>query len=60
MRRMTPSRLRDRLESRVRKLARTYPKDVQLKAVEEALEMLAHYRLQLLDDLDRTSASSGS
>jgi hypothetical protein len=51
--RITPSRLRDRLESRVRKVARTYSKREQLQAADESIDLWTKYREQLLSDINK-------
>jgi hypothetical protein len=38
-----PSRVRDRLESRIRKLAATYPEPERIEAAREAAAMLTEY-----------------
>jgi hypothetical protein len=49
--RLAPSTVRDRLESRIRKLSRSYSKSDQLQAVNQSIELLSKYRDQLVEDL---------
>lgn len=44
-----PSRVRDRLESRIRKLAATYPETERIEACREAAAMLTEYANKLED-----------
>jgi hypothetical protein len=54
----SPSRVRDMLENRIRKLSRTYSTEVQYEAVQEAIDLLMEYRIQLVAKLDTDDEES--
>jgi hypothetical protein len=44
----TPTKVRDKLESRTRKIAVTYPDAVKIDALEEIIQIASQYRIQLM------------
>lgn len=57
MPRMSPSSLRNLLEVRVRRLARTYSKEEQLASVNEAIDLLEQYKSQLWSDIEEETTT---
>jgi hypothetical protein len=50
--RRQPSRVRTAVKARVRRIGSEFPVGVQLRAIDEAVEILTDYARQLRDELD--------